>query len=204
LDCFFQVQGHYPHKSEKGNINNANIIERVRVTPKPSKRKGNKINQISGYNNNIIRAIGQQSTSKMAMKNSNTLFLLLVLFIVSCVEDPQLSASETGPLPVGSWSNISYNENGMTLEKVNSLQENTYGYRFLSNGKFIHRANSGWCGTPPIVTSDFEGSWTKNSNVISIQGTFWGGETVEEWKIISSDNNVLTINVLKSELKMEE
>ena len=138
------------------------------------------------------------------MKHTNSLFLLLVLFIVSCVEDPQLSASETGPLPAGAWSNVSYNENGMTLEKVNKLAENTYGYRFLSNGEFIHRAHSGWGGTPPIVTSDFEGSWTKNSDVISIQGTFWDGETVEEWKIISSDNNVLTINVLKSELKMEE
>ncbi|EPR70565.1 hypothetical protein [Cyclobacterium qasimii] len=138
------------------------------------------------------------------MKNPFTLLLIAILLIVSCVEDPQLSASDTGPIPIGSWSNISYNENGLTLEKVNELQENTYGYRFLSNGTFIHRTNSGWCGTPPIVTSDFEGSWTKNGNVISIQGTFWGGETVAEWEITSSDNNVLTIEVLKSEYEMEE
>ncbi len=145
-----------------------------------------------------------KTKNKTAMKNTNTLFLLLVLFTVSCVEDPLLSASETGPLTIGSWSNVSYNENGMTLEKVNKLQENTYGYRFLSDGTFIHRANSGFCGTPPIVTSDFEGSWTKNGGIINIHGTFWGGETVEEWEIISSGNNILTINVLKSELKMED
>ncbi|WP_339922348.1 hypothetical protein [uncultured Cyclobacterium sp.] len=138
------------------------------------------------------------------MKNPFTLLLIALIFIVSCVEDPQLSASETGPLPIGSWSNVSYNENGMTLEKVNKLAENTYGYRFLNNGTFIHRANSGWCGTPPIVTSDFQGSWTKNADVISIQGTFWGGETLEEWEIIASDNNMLTIKVLKSEYEMEQ
>ena len=138
------------------------------------------------------------------MKNPFTLLLIAIFLIVSCVEDPQLSASETGPLPVGSWSNVSYNENGMTLEKVNKLAENTYGYRFLGDGTFIHRANSGWCGTPPIVTSDFEGSWTKNGDTLNIRGTFWGGETVEEWEITSSDNDLLTIKVLKSELKMEE
>lgn len=138
------------------------------------------------------------------MKNPFTLLLIALIFIVSCVEDEQLAASETGPIPVGSWSNISYNENRMTLEKICQLQENTYGYLFLSNGTFIHRANSGFCGTPPIVTSDFEGSWTKNGNIITIQGTFWGGETAEEWEIISSDKNILTIEVLKSEIKMEE
>jgi hypothetical protein len=138
------------------------------------------------------------------MKNPFTLLLIALIFIVSCVEDPLLSASDTGPLPVGSWSNVSYNETGMILEKVNKLQDNTYGYRFLGDGTFVHRANSGFCGTPPIVTSDFEGSWTKDGDILNIQGTFWGGETVEEWQIISSDNNVLTIKVLKSELKMEE
>eukprot|EP01013_Petalomonas_cantuscygni_P043366 TRINITY_DN8129_c1_g1_i1.p1 TRINITY_DN8129_c1_g1~~TRINITY_DN8129_c1_g1_i1.p1 ORF type:complete len:139 (+),score=2.87 TRINITY_DN8129_c1_g1_i1:147-563(+) len=138
------------------------------------------------------------------MKHYNTLFLMLLLLIVSCVDDPLLSVSESGPIPIGSWSNISYNENGMILEKVDQLQENNYGYRFLSNGTFTHRANSGFCGTPPIVTSDFEGSWTKDGDILNIQGTFWGGETVEAWQIISSDNNVLTIKVLKNEYEMEE
>lgn len=138
------------------------------------------------------------------MKNPFTILMITLCIIVSCVEDPQLSASEIGPIPVGSWSNISYNEDGIILEKVDQLRENTYGYRFLSDGTFIHRANSGFCGTPPIVTSDFEGSWTKDGDILNIQGTFWGGETVEEWEIISSDNNVLTIKVVKSELKMEE
>ncbi|WP_339922570.1 hypothetical protein [uncultured Cyclobacterium sp.] len=62
----FQAKELYQRKSEKGNINNANIIDSVSVTPNPSNLKGNKINQISGYNNKTIRARGQQSTNKMA------------------------------------------------------------------------------------------------------------------------------------------
>lgn len=138
------------------------------------------------------------------MKNAISLLFISVLFISSCVEDPQLSAGEAGPLPVGSWSNLTYNENGMTMEKVSRLKENTYGYRFLSNGKLIHRANSGFCGTPPIVTSDFDGTWTKNGDIIRIEAAFWGGTSIVEWKIISNDFNKLTVEVLKNEYEMEE
>ncbi|EPR70563.1 hypothetical protein ADICYQ_0987 [Cyclobacterium qasimii M12-11B] len=62
----FQAKELHQRKSVKGNINKANIIDSVSVTPKPSKRKGNNINQISGYNNKTIKARGQHSTNKMA------------------------------------------------------------------------------------------------------------------------------------------
>jgi len=138
------------------------------------------------------------------MKNAITLLFISMLFTVSCVEDPQLSADETGPFPIGSWSNMVYMENGMTLEKVSLLKENTYGYRFLSDGSLIHRANSGFCGTPPIVTSDFDGSWTKNGDIIRIEAAFWGGTSIVEWKIISTNDNKLAVEVLKSEWEMDE
>jgi hypothetical protein len=138
------------------------------------------------------------------MKNAITFLFISILFTVSCIEDPQLSAEEAGLQPVGSWSNLTYNENGMTMEKVSQLKENTYGYRFLSNGKLIHRANSGFCGTPPIVTSDFDGTWTKNGEIIKIEAAFWGGTSIVEWKIISTNDNKLAVEVLKSEWEMDE
>jgi hypothetical protein len=138
------------------------------------------------------------------MRNAITLLFISILFTVSCVEDPQLSADEAGPLPVGSWSNLTYNENGMSMEKVSRLKENTYGYRFLSNGKLIHRANSGFCGTPPIVTSDFDGTWTKDGDTLRIEAAFWGGTSIVEWKIISTNDNKLTVEVLKNEWEIEE
>ncbi|MBR9776450.1 MAG: hypothetical protein GYB55_16080 [Cytophagales bacterium] len=49
-------------------MNKANNMERVRVTPNPSKRKGKNISQMSGYNNKTIRAKGQQRTNKMAQR----------------------------------------------------------------------------------------------------------------------------------------
>jgi hypothetical protein len=119
------------------------------------------------------------------------------------MDDPQLSALDNGPVPVGTWGNIIYQENDFILEKTQQLQENTYGYRFLSNGKLIHRANSGFCGTPPIVTSDFEGTWEKDGDIIRVESAFWGGQQIQEWKIKGHTGNTFRVEILSSELDME-
>lgn len=41
----------------------------------------------------------------------------LVLALGSCIEDQDLSALDTGPVPVGTWSDISYQAKGFILEK---------------------------------------------------------------------------------------
>lgn len=128
---------------------------------------------------------------------------VLGLLLFSCMEDESLSALQSGPIPVGNWSNLEYQENGIVMEKVNQLRENTYGYRFYSNGKLIHRANSGWCGTPPIVTSDFEGTWEKDGDVLTLTASFWGGTQVQKWKIINSAGNNLTIEIISQDTEMK-
>lgn len=64
----FQVKGIHQRKREKGNINKAKTIERVKVTPNPSKRNGSNTNHMIGYNNKTIKAKGQHSTNKMAQR----------------------------------------------------------------------------------------------------------------------------------------
>ena len=127
--------------------------------------------------------------------------LFVTLAFVSCMDDTYLSADK-GPAPIGTWGNIRYQDNGMVLEKTQQLQENTYGYRFLSNGKLIHRANSGFCGTPPITTSDYEGSWERDGDIIRLEAAFWGGRQIQEWKINSHAGNTFQIEVLSSQLEM--
>jgi hypothetical protein len=105
---------------------------------------------------------------------------------------------------VGNWSNLDYQENGFVMQKVNQLKENTYGYRFLSNGKLIHRANSGWCGTPPIVTSDYEGTWKRDGDILTVSAPFWGGMNIQEWKITSASENTLQVEVIRQETQMRE
>ena len=126
------------------------------------------------------------------------------LLLFSCMETDDLSALTSGPVPVGNWSNLDYQENGFVMQKVNQLQENTYGYRFLSNGKLIHRANSGWCGTPPIVTSDYEGTWEVDGDILILTASFWGGTQIQEWKITSAAGGTLQVEVLSNDFQMQE
>ncbi|SEJ45894.1 hypothetical protein SAMN05192553_10460 [Cyclobacterium xiamenense] len=126
------------------------------------------------------------------------------LLLFSCMEEESLSALQTGPVPVGNWSNLEYQENGIAMEKVDELLENTYGYRFFSNGKLIHRANSGWCGTPPIVTNDYEGTWERNGEIIRLEAGFWGGTQIQELKIINETTSSLLLEEISSEWITEE
>jgi len=138
------------------------------------------------------------------MKTTVFALLLITLALISCMEDQRLSELDKGPAPVGIWSHITYQDNSLILEKSHKLEDNTYGYRFLSNGKLIHRANSGFCGTPPIVTSDFEGTWERDGDIIRLEAGFWGGTQIQEWKILSDAGNTLQVEVISSELEMQQ
>jgi len=64
--------------------------------------------------------------------------------------------------------------------------------------------DTGWCGTPPIAYSDFDGTWNKKDSVIKITVAYWGGLADYQWKVISVDNNNLTIYRLKEEYHSKE
>ncbi|KEO72380.1 hypothetical protein EL17_16675 [Anditalea andensis] len=85
---------------------------------------------------------------------------------------------------IGAWSNIEYNELGMTMSKVNNLEKNIYGYVFNTNGTMVARMNSGWCGTPPIITQDYEGTWKigEDEKILVSVGD-WMGNTTQEWLV---------------------
>lgn len=67
--------------------------------------------------------------------------------------------------------------------------------------KFIERKNSGWCGTPPVSYSDFEGNWSINDSLLNVSVAYWGGLADYQWKIISLDDKRLTIVVVSQEYK---
>ncbi len=74
----------------------------------------------------------------------------------------------------------------------------------LNPGNFCGKENSGWCGTPPISCSDFEGTWTKADSLLNIDVAFWGGMVDYQWKIISVDNDELTIYRMSEEYHYSE
>lgn len=131
------------------------------------------------------------------------LLALSMIFILTSCMDQDTMTLEAGEFPLGSWTVAGWQENGFTLERINKLPENTFGYSFKRNGELINRANSGWCGTPPVITADYQGKWQVDGDVLKVEMRFWGGNIIQEWRIISSNAQTVTVELLKSDYKYD-
>jgi hypothetical protein len=121
--------------------------------------------------------------------------ILLAAFVaMGCMEFNQNEVKYAHDI-IGTWSNVQWSESGLTMEKVNKLEKNTYGYIFFSNGTMLARSNSGWCGTPPIVTADYEGTWTLEDGKIMVTQPYWGGEFVQQWQIAYLQGKQVTVHI---------
>jgi hypothetical protein len=124
--------------------------------------------------------------------------LALCFLLFSCLEQETLNL-ESGEFPLGTWSNIQYQESGFTMDRSSAIPANTYGYVFQKNGKLIHRANSGFCGTPPIITADYKGTWKVKGDVLELKVKFSGGEYRQEWKITQLSGKTVRIELVKED-----
>jgi len=124
-----------------------------------------------------------------------------ILFIFSLVSCQKLADQvETGNTELtGSWIDPQYTDTIVTYTRAGSLVENQYGITFKPGNKLVQRQNSGWCGTPPIVTSDYEGTWTWNDSLVNITVGYWGGTADLTWKVLTLNDQKLVITVVKED-----
>lgn len=127
------------------------------------------------------------------------LFTLLTFFVLySCQKDETLALTGNAEL-IGTWINPQYNDTLVTYYRADFLNENEPGFVFMADNKLICRQNSGWCGTPPISTADYEGNWAWNDPLVVINTDYWGGKVEYTWKVISLTNQKLVISVVNVE-----
>jgi hypothetical protein len=127
------------------------------------------------------------------------ILLFTFLLILSSCMDQESIIMESGEFPLGTWTNIEYNESGFSMERTTKLKENTYGFVFQNNGKLISRSNSGFCGTPPIITYDFSGTWKIEGEILKLEMEYWGGKNTQEWRIISSSKKSVRVEILRND-----
>ena len=129
---------------------------------------------------------------------STFIILFVAILSVGCMEFNQNEVKYDHEI-IGAWSNVQWSESGISMDRVKNLQANTFGYLFNSNGTMVARHNAGWCGTPPIVTADYDGTWRVEDGKIILRFGYWGGDTTQDWLISGSSGKQVTINIINSE-----
>lgn len=129
--------------------------------------------------------------------------LSLGLLLGGCQSDDLLNSVNT-PKPssvcplCGTWNYSGY-EQRATNDYVSVYTRaddftNQAGIKFFPDGQFVERANSGWCGTPPISYADYKGSWRPDGDSLAVDSRYWGGNQRSKIAIVSVTNNQLVIS----------
>jgi hypothetical protein len=130
----------------------------------------------------------------MNLKNILSIFLITLFF--SCESnEPVINVDN---LLLGAWIEPSYDSETTTYKRGNSLPDENYGIWFSENGDFTERS-SGWCGTPPLIYTDYNGSFEIDGTLIKITTTSYPNSY--QWRIVSLTENEL---IVKRELSEQE
>ena len=132
-------------------------------------------------------------------KNFFSLTPFAILILLANIDMTQQVSIE------GHWVYESMDEVGYEYVRDARFTKSQPGVAFLSDGKLIKRQNSGWCGTPPISYSNYDGSWEwLDDKTISMTYPFWGGTIQEQWEILEMNNKTLKINIVEHEVIKEK
>lgn len=118
-------------------------------------------------------------------------------FFGSCSENSELEIDPNNLL-IGNWTEPIYNNESITFKRSNTLQNNSYGVSFINTGVFIEHT-SGWCGTPPLIFTNYSGNWQTQDRLIMVSMQHFPGNF--NWRIVSLTENQL---VVQRELTAQE
>lgn len=127
-----------------------------------------------------------------------SIFLVITAIITFSSCDENQIVIDSDNLLIGNWLEPYFNGETTTFKRGTSLPNEAYGIKFTQNGDFIERS-SGWCGTPPLIFSDYKGSYTLEDTLIKISTSNFPNNF--QWRIISITETEL---VVKRELSEQE
>ena len=127
-------------------------------------------------------------------------FLSIIILLTSCEESKEIHINPDSLL-IGSWINPIYNGNEIIFTRSTELPENSYGIKFKENGIYTERT-SGWCATPPLLFSDYNGDYSVSNNKIIINDSF--SDFNKSWEIIDINTTNLVVNVSYKDQELEQ
>lgn len=130
------------------------------------------------------------------MKRFAFVAIILIVSLSGCKKD-EITITSANESLAGIWIKPYYTDTLITFERAKTLTENEYGIVFYSDSKLIERKNNSFCGTPPITTSDYSGTWSVNDSLVNISVGYWGGNAEYKWRIKSITVSRLTVSVVE-------
>ncbi len=113
--------------------------------------------------------------------------IIFCIMLIGCSNNPTDVNVPNGLY--GIWVFSSYDNEVTIMKRASKFEDNNSGFNIMSNGRFVERKNSGWCGTPPIAYANYEGTWKpKEKNLLNILVGYWGGTQNYDIQIISLNN----------------
>ncbi len=116
------------------------------------------------------------------MKKAIILNLLLGALLIACTKK-EIPVDKNN-LILGVWT-FSHSDLDVNVFSRSGEFTQAHCYRFNSDGTLVERNLAGWCGTPPVSYSDYQGSWSAESDsLILIDAGYWGGTRTYRLKIV--------------------
>jgi len=129
-------------------------------------------------------------------------FILPFILIIACETTEKITIDDDN-LIIGKWANAEYSDSTITYHRVSGIPVNEYGFEFRTDGTFIEQKMFGWCGTPPVSYTDYNGNWIQTDSVLAIRVGYWGGMVNYKWKIVSLNNEKLVTIRLSEEYEQD-
>lgn len=122
-----------------------------------------------------------------------TVLFLLLVTTIGCSENENIPINESSKL-IGHWINPVGTASELQLTRASSLKSDRYGLSFLEKTECVERS-SGWCGTPPLTFTDFQGTYTYNDSIIvfTIDNGGFEGMQNKKWVVKTLNDNTLIL-----------
>src|SRR5664280_540630 len=126
------------------------------------------------------------------MKKSYMIFIFLGVLIFSCTKD-EIKIDSNNPL-IGIWNYSSQETNTLVFTRNQEFSDN-YCYRFNVDGTLIERNISGWCATPPVSYTNYQGNWAmQNDTLINVNVTYYDGK--RNYKLVIEEVNAYSLKLI--------
>ncbi len=137
--------------------------------------------------------------AKLFKMNKILLTLVLLPLIFNSCRKEESAVNVGNDKLIGTWINPRYSDSLITYDRAESMVQNEPGIVFRQDSTLTERKNNGWCGTPPIVTSDYEGSWAMKDSLLYITVKYWGGTADYTWRMQSLSSQKLVFSIVNQQ-----